>query len=399
MIEKSAKSVSGEINAITLRFYGLGMEREYDLYNVKNVIHQSRLGISIGVMIWVLFSIFDTFITSGHYNKIIWAITFIVIALAIVSYIITLTYKFYRRFNQIMMMMISVICAGFIVLKIWLMPDVSLLHFFPALILVTMWTHCLSGLKFINACFASLVIILIFTVPFSIYGHMAMHDISIFTFYLLATTVLAAASSYATEKMNKELFLSQRILEEDRKLHLNRSLHDALTGLPNRLLLEDRLNKAISTASRDKKAAAAIFIDLDGFKEVNDTYGHDVGDVLLQQVAQRLAQVMRESDTLSRIGGDEFFVLAMSVKTKNSTVVFIEKLLKELRQPYQVNDKISIYGITASIGVCMFPYKGCSPADIMRRADLAMYQVKRDGKSGMAFAPAYVRKSTVRQAS
>ena len=361
-MNKEAQSTRTEaINRYTLKFVNADIEREYRAFSVKSIVKQSRIGIVVGACIWVMFSILDSLLTHDGFNKIIWSITFIFIALAILAYISTLSYRFFKRFNQIALLFASLLSSGFVLLKMWLMPEISIVHFFPALMLVTVWTHCFSGLRFLQSVIASLIAIVCFTVPFSLYGTMSWHDIAIFSFYLVATTVLAACSGYVSERFNKELFLSQRALDEDRKMHLNRSLHDALTGLPNRLLLEDRLQKAISTASRDKKAAAAIFIDLDGFKAVNDTYGHEVGDVLLQQVSQRLAGVMRESDTLSRIGGDEFFVVAMSVKTKASTVVFIEKLLKELRQPYHINDKISIYGITASIGICMFPYKDCSP--------------------------------------
>lgn len=387
---KTAQSTSIDaINRYTLKFVDADIEQEYRSFSVKSIVKQSRIGIVVGACIWVMFSILDSLLTHDSSNKIIWSITFIFLAMAILAYISTLSSRFFKRFNQMALMLASLLSSSFVLLKMWLIPEVSIVHFFPALMLVMVWTHCFSGLRFLQSVIASLIIVLFFTVSFSLYGALPWHDVAIFSFYLLATTVLAGCSGYVSERFNKELFLSQRALDEDRKLHLNRSLHDALTGLPNRLLLEDRLQKAISTASRDKKAAAAIFIDLDGFKAVNDSYGHDVGDVLLQQVSQRLAGVMRESDTLSRIGGDEFFVVAMSVKTKASTVVFIEKLLRELRQPYQINDKISIYGITASIGICMFPYKECSPPDIMRRADLAMYQVKREGKSGMAFAPSY----------
>jgi diguanylate cyclase (GGDEF)-like protein len=166
-------------------------------------------------------------------------------------------------------------------------------------------------------------------------------------------------------------------------------LHDSLTGLPNRELLDDRLEQAISQASRDERQCAGLFIDLDGFKTINDTYGHDVGDLFLKEVAARFKDIVREADTLSRIGGDEFFVLARNILTMDAAKILAEKLLNQLQAPFMLDNEIIVPSMTASIGICIFPYKHCTPIDIVRRADQAMYGVKRRNKAGVAFAATY----------
>lgn len=154
--------------------------------------------------------------------------------------------------------------------------------------------------------------------------------------------------------------------------------YDSLTGLPNRLLLTDRLKMTMAHAKRNKKKLALMMLDLDKFKEVNDTLGHQMGDWLLQRVGDRLTDLVRESDAVTRMGGDEFVVLLPEISRTKDSMVVAKKILASFQGPFLCNDhKLSI---TTSIGIAIFPDHGQDGNTLMKHADIAMYQAK--GKGG-----------------
>jgi diguanylate cyclase (GGDEF)-like protein/PAS domain S-box-containing protein len=164
--------------------------------------------------------------------------------------------------------------------------------------------------------------------------------------------------------------------------------YDSLTHLPNRRLLMDRLHQALASSARSGREGALLFIDLDNFKDINDTLGHDIGDLLLQQVGQRLESGMREGDTVARLGGDEFVVmledLSESALEAAAQVEAIgEKILTALNQPYQL--ATHGYQSTASIGVALFSNHNQSQEELLKHADIAMYQAKNSGRNVLRF--------------
>ncbi|MCK4705478.1 MAG: EAL domain-containing protein, partial [Gammaproteobacteria bacterium] len=160
--------------------------------------------------------------------------------------------------------------------------------------------------------------------------------------------------------------------------------HDLLTGLPNRALLRDRLSLAISHAKREKEMLAVMFLDLDRFKNINDSLGHMIGDELLQQVSNRLKECLREGDTLSRFGGDEFTLLLPKINNHKGNVNKIaEKITQVLREAFFV-DGNELY-VSASIGMSLYPQDGITMDSLIKNADIAMYHVKGQGKNGYEF--------------
>lgn len=159
--------------------------------------------------------------------------------------------------------------------------------------------------------------------------------------------------------------------------------HDLLTHLPNRALLKDRLAMAITHARRNKRKLATMFLDLDRFKLVNDTLGHNMGDRLLKAVASRLQSCLRKGDTLSRFGGDEFTLLLPEVRTRDDVVVIAEKILDRLNDPFVIDGHELFVG--ASIGIAMYPEAGETGETLVQNADIAMYHVKSRGKNGYQF--------------
>jgi diguanylate cyclase (GGDEF)-like protein/PAS domain S-box-containing protein len=159
--------------------------------------------------------------------------------------------------------------------------------------------------------------------------------------------------------------------------------HDALTALPNRLLFHDRLQHALARAAREEQQLAVLFIDLDRFKNVNDTLGHHVGDELLKQVARALSARLRDGDTLARLGGDEFIVLLENVDGEYGARLVADKLVAMFEQPFTVSD-YELF-VTCSVGVSLFPRDGLDLNLLVRNADVAMYQAKARGRNGYQF--------------
>ncbi|MBL8517820.1 MAG: PAS domain-containing protein [Betaproteobacteria bacterium] len=171
--------------------------------------------------------------------------------------------------------------------------------------------------------------------------------------------------------------VTARVLAEERLQHL--ATHDALTGLPNRVLLLERLRQAVSRARRSGLRVCALFIDLDRFKEVNDTLGHRIGDELLREMSVRLGRVVRESDLLVRLSGDEFMVVLEQVTDLDAPRMVAQKLLDEIREPSHIEGH-EIY-LSASVGLSLFPDDGDDAETLIRNADLAMYRAKSQGKN------------------
>lgn len=179
--------------------------------------------------------------------------------------------------------------------------------------------------------------------------------------------------------LERELATVLELQEETR----HAALHDSLTGLPNRALFDDRLEHGLVQATRHGWTLAVIFMDLDNFKTINDSYGHDVGDAVLRIVAARLEENTRGEDTVSRHGGDEFLYLLMDMNNENDARIIAEKIIKAVQMPCKL--RIGDLIVTPSIGISIFPKDGTTAEALKQSADAAMYQAKRS-KSGYAFA-------------
>jgi two-component system cell cycle response regulator len=157
------------------------------------------------------------------------------------------------------------------------------------------------------------------------------------------------------------------------------ALHDSLTELPNRRLLMDRLALAIVHARRNNTAMAILYLDLDGFKAINDTLGHDAGDMLLKMVAERLIALVREEDTVARLGGDEFVIALWQLDQVSSVGALVSKIIEAISQPYYIQN--CAVTVTTSVGIGIYPMHGEDVDTLMKSADLALYDAKHTGKN------------------
>jgi len=156
------------------------------------------------------------------------------------------------------------------------------------------------------------------------------------------------------------------------------AFHDSLTGLPNRKLFSDRLGVALNQAKRNKKQVGIVMLDLDNFKEVNDTLGHDVGDILLKAAAERLSGTLRKSDTVARFGGDEFLLIFPDIKVKEDAIQVVENIIDRFHKPFLIDTHQLV--ITTSIGIAVYPNDGIEEGILLKNADIAMYQAKQAGR-------------------
>ena len=175
--------------------------------------------------------------------------------------------------------------------------------------------------------------------------------------------------------------ITERKLVEER-LH-RMALFDPLTGLPNRTLFFDRMSLVLAFANRNNYTIALLYLDLDRFKTINDTLGHDIGDLLLKEVAGRMTSCTRQSDTVARMGGDEFITICARVTAPQDAGVVAAKVIKVLSEPFHLQGQECSIG--ASIGISLYPTDGEDVETLLKRADLAMYRVKQTGKGGFAF--------------
>jgi diguanylate cyclase (GGDEF)-like protein len=200
-----------------------------------------------------------------------------------------------------------------------------------------------------------------------------------------ASEALSLVNIALKDEVQERTILQERLAAEIKQGDAARhaSLHDPLTGLPNRALFNDRLEHGLAHAKRHGSSLAVMFLDLDGFKGINDTHGHDVGDIVLTTIAGRLKQTSRDEDTVCRHGGDEFLYMLVEIKSERDTATIANKIIEMVQVPCDIrirNIDISLV-INPSIGIATFPTDGVTADLLIANADKAMYQAKRN-KSG-----------------
>lgn len=210
-------------------------------------------------------------------------------------------------------------------------------------------------------------------------------DNTLITIVLNSTGMYSKGNGYSKHEFLGTYGVARDITDRKRadEMIAYHAYHDILTDLPNRILFKDRLSLAISQSKRDKSELAVMFLDLDRFKRVNDTFGHAKGDELLQLVTARLQASIRGGDTLARLGGDEFTMVLPNLRNRQDAESVASKILDNLHAPFEI-DKQLIH-ISASIGIAIYPGDGDTIDELLRHADLAMYQVKSMDKNGYHF--------------
>lgn len=374
------------MHLLTLGFHDSATERAFVRHLLPRLRLQGRAAIIVGAIVYFLYGALDHLFIPAHQLGLVWVIR--LLALIVPVGVLVLTYlPWFEKYNQLPLGLVGLSAALGLVAMLWFVPIESGAYYYPGMMLATFYTYNLIGTRFIHALLINAAVLILYNLLFGYFRPFPEAILLSQNFFMIAANLIGGAAGYLAEYHRRQLFLREVQLDDERQLHLNRSLHDRLTGLPNRDLLDDRINQALALARRDQARHAGFFVDLDGFKSINDRLGHDHGDIVLRSVARRLESVMRETDTISRIGGDEFFVLVLEIGSCDSAAHLAEKLISVIEQP--IPELEGRHELSASIGICLFPRAGlATPDSIIRSADLAMYQAKADGKRCHRFAEA-----------
>jgi diguanylate cyclase (GGDEF)-like protein len=261
------------------------------------------------------------------------------------------------------------------------------------------WWHPRRQIIYLFAAVASVLIVAAFTLfdsePINIltFSNRVLALIAIWVTAALLVMARRAESALLESNDKLENLVRDRTRELEQEIAERRQAeaiithmanHDSLTGLPIRPLFMDRLSHALAAARRSGHDVAVLFVDLDGFKSVNDSFGHEAGDRLLKEAARRLLASVRETDTVARHGGDEFTVVLTDVADRNAVTTIARKMIETLAQPFKLQDDEARIG--ASIGIALYSANGHKPEELLERADAAMYVAKEDGKNTYAYA-------------
>jgi len=351
----------------------------------------SRLALLLGAMIYEVYGVLDYMLLSaeiiGQIAIIRLFTTFSILAVFAMTFC-----RIYRKHNEKILSFITIFASTSLLWKMSLIDQVAFPYYFAGLLLFFFWIHAFQVFRFPYVVFTAATIVVTSVLSF---GRMPLSFIEVasYSFILFTSASISIFSAYITEKHNRFLFLREKELDRERYIHRERSMRDTLTNLPNRALLFDRIDQAIEDANRNSQICAGFFLDLDDFKKVNDTYGHASGDAVLKEVSERLKASVRGVDTVARLSGDEFFVLAHDVKSEAHALDLGSKLLNVIRTPYYVDGKMLDNLMSVSIGICIFPYEGAVPSQVVARADRAMYQAKVSGKCSIVVAKSNLLRS------
>jgi diguanylate cyclase len=337
----------------------------------------------VGMFVYLLQGILDQWFVPSELANQVWMTR--LTALCVPTFVIALSFT--SGFSRLCHPLLASVgfAAGVGVIGVQMMlPVESSAYYYPLMVLVTFYTYNFIGTRFIFAFCVDLFLLVTYNLLFGWVMDYPNQILISHDFFLVSANLIGGSAGYLAEQQRRILYLREYELDEERQHHLIRSLHDGLTGLPNRDLLHDRITQAMVAAQREGSIHCGFFLDLDGFKAINDRLSHNMGDLVLQEVARRLTSAVRGMDTVARIGGDEFFILALDIESEAAAYRLAEKLLDQFNLPFSGIPEDMPLGI--SIGMCLLPYEGMTVPDFIQRADKAMYHVKGAGKGHFALA-------------
>lgn len=369
-----------------LWFHPVAVERGYRLETVGVQRIQARLALVMGVVLYLLHGLVEVGFNGDH-QPFFWVVRALVMAAGLTALVYTFLPSF-TRLSQRILTLVSLAPSFGILFMMAFLSGVTFMEYTAGLMLVMTWVFLFIGLSFVRALLINLLVLALFNALFLV-GIQPLGEILVrYNFYLVSTLLICGFSAYALERQRRQLYLRRQELESERNRHRERALHDHLTNLPNRYQMEQRLEQAMARARRHGRLGAGLFIDLDRFKPVNDTHGHEAGDRVLRQVAKRLQACVRETDTVARMGGDEFFVLLEDLETSERIHEVALRIIETLSRPFPIDEQdpgSPVVTVGASIGICEFPDMTASPSQVIDHSDRAMYEVKRSGRNGYCF--------------
>lgn len=371
------------MHPFTLRFKNDELEQAFMDATLVRTRLQGRAAMLVGMIVYLLHGMLDYWFVGPEHTSQVWLTRLTALCVPGLVLLISLT-PYFSRIRHLLLALVGLAAGVGLMSMQLLLPVESAPYYYPMMVVVTFYTYNFVGTRFIYALCVDLLMLLVYNLLFGQVTAYPLHVLFGHDFFIVSANLIGGSAGYLAERQRRLLFLRERELDAERQHHLNRSLHDSLTGLPNSDLLYDRITQAMEGARRDGEQHCGYFLDLDGFKGVNDRLGHKMGDQVLREVAKRLSSIVRATDTVARIGGDEFFILALNIGGEAEARALAQKLLDQFRIPLPGLPQDTALG--ASIGLCLFPYDNMSVLGMIQRADEAMYRIKTSGKGNYALA-------------
>lgn len=366
------------LRRLGLRFVDPGLEaafrRDYD----RRTLTQVRLSIVLGSIVYLALGLQDLWFFPEHYARA-WLLRASIVAFLMSAYVLTHRPLFERRSSAILAAVTIVAGLGPITM-IAVGSSAVAVSYYLGLVLVVVWSYTFSGLRFVAAAICNLVLFAAYLSVSLTTSKMTEIWLLTNTTNLLAASLLVGFAAYLIERQRRVLFYHNVVLDAERRSHEQLAMSDHLTGLPNRSSFERRVEEAIQRARAESQRLALIFIDLNGFKLINDTYGHDAGDQVLVALGRRMTRSLRANDTVARIGGDEFVALLNDIGDRAAAERVVAKVRSALSDPVAIlasDDNSAIVPVSASIGLAVYPDDGQDYLSLLRAADGAMYHNKR----------------------
>jgi diguanylate cyclase (GGDEF)-like protein len=369
------------VGAFRLNFADEELERAFRGDYAQRIIGQARLSLLLGCVLYLGLGVQDPWFFPNDYGWI-WLLRGIVGLTMLAGFLTSFRTWFTARYTVILLPISLLAGAGPMVMIAVGSRDVAL-SYYLGLALVITWAYTFSGMRFAPAMAVNVLLLSAYLPVAALPGVIPAVWVATNFSNLLATSLLVGFAAFVLEGQRRTLFYQATLLDEDLRSHRHRALTDALTGLPNREDFERRLQGALQRAERAEKPLAVMFIDIDDFKPVNDSYGHTVGDAALRILARRAADTLRANDTVARYGGDEFVVLLEDIATAGKADKVADKLRQAMREPFVVPRQghgSVLVRVAASVGIAVYPLDGRTASALLHRADEAMYRDKRVGR-------------------
>jgi diguanylate cyclase (GGDEF)-like protein len=376
-------------DALTLEFHDDELERKFRADYMLRVRAQSRNALLLGAFLYAVFGLLDMWSTPET-MELFWTIRAGVIVLILCAFFITLL-PHSAQYQQLIMVLATLAGGAGIVAMVLYGTIESSSRYYVGLTVVVVFTCQLSGLRAFYSLLVTVLVLVMYTLVVVVIRPIPVDAVVNSQFFLVAVAVVSIAAGYTMERYRRTMFFQTMLLDQERRRSESFALHDSLTGLPNRVQFDRILQRTISRAQRHGAPFALLFVDIDNFKPINDSYGHCVGDLVLREIARRLRLCLRDIDVVARLGGDEFLILIEDLTHREGVQLVSERILELLARPLVIPGtagvpEIIISTISASIGISLYPSDSESTEGLLRRADAAMYCAKKSGHGGYCFA-------------